>query len=1237
MKLKNVAIHGFKSFADRTVIAHASGITGVIGPNGSGKSNIIDAVRWVMGEQTAKQLRADDPTDIIFAGSQKRKALSMAEVTLTFTNDGKGCPPEFMHLPEVSIGRRIYRGGEREYFLNKEECRLKDITDFLLAIGVGPRSYCIIAQEKRDRIIQASPQDLREILEETAGITMFKVRRKDAEKRIAATHEKLNTLSELEQDLNRQCEELQIQVDRAREKMELSYAQRDKELALITNQFSFFAEIVENLRTDIRKAQTEVETITVESGSGEARLNELKAAQLDLVADVDRVKRDLLDRQVQQHKLRERVSNQRQMHEERKLLRQKTEKELADERGNLEREEERQKAVWSECELAERHAKAMDAEISAFEEQLSELDETLHVERARIEEKRSELGATNQLAASQRARAESSLEQVNRLGGQFGRLTEQRQERDEERRKLQSDRRDLDVALEALSSGLNQVAHERSALDRELATLEETLSDARGRRDEAKERYAEVTHELSALEKLLAAGEGLSDGAKALQSTLKSYLSGSVFDNVRFHRDDERVMEQAFPEVLQAGIVKGADTLMELLDASEEQQVSRISLLFRDLLAPLSEAEKQARAQILAMPGLRSPADRLERCELPELKSFFERVFLARDEWLMLSAKKCGHPSFLFASDRGASVRGSGELAFGQGKDDHLHEVLQRKRRAEFLVQEKNAAQDALAGSEGALMQASKRQQELANQRFQLDQRIGAEQAEATKLTSAIEANDYKISLAASAIAKLDAESAALEEERQGLQRAYQEIQAQLGNLETEAKTFAAELEYLEEAIQERRDRREEIVQQIGNRRQEARAATERMNLKRQNYEEIHIQIRRLQEKIDRDIASLGALSSALDNAESETQGIERNLVALDAEVRAFQAQVDELVNEEAEIDEEIRVIEGRLKSAREAHEIRKKHIFDKSVELARAEQALEGQLTEAREKFGLSTEQLFKRMDSEKGKGDPKERASLEKELKDINAKLATIGPVNERALEEFAEVSQRRDFLQGQVADIHASAEELTRAIAEIEETTKTRFLEIFTQVNTLFTQLFPTLFPGGHGELHMIDPNDLLNTGVEILVQLPGKRLQKMSAFSGGEKALTAISLIFSLLKTTPAPFCFLDEVDAPLDEANVGRFNDVVEMFSDEFQFTIITHNRRTMEILDQIYGISMVEPGVSKLVSVDLSELPGHLQKKKKEANAGLRAGAASSALAPEAASNVTPETPGLQDLPSATG
>ena len=1198
MKLKSIHISGFKSFADRVLIQYHDGITGVIGPNGSGKSNIIDAVRWVMGEQTAKSLRADDPTDIIFSGSQDRKPLSLAEVTLVFANDGLHCPAEFMHLPEISIGRRINRSGEREYLMNREPCRLKDIVDFLLSIGLGSKSYAIIQQDKRDRIIQASPEDLREILEETAGITMFKVRRKEAEKRLLSTQERMKNLAEIEGELVRQKESLSEQVEKASLKFQYSNELKEKEIELIKNHVGFYRSIATKVKKEVDNRSSEIQLASVEASEWEIAANELKSNQLELIQQIKSTENQLDDQKIALTKYEERRDNYKKRHEERINQKDKIKKELIDEQQNLKNEEEKQTSIMLEIEKLGTQLNKIDYEKESLEERLEELDENIQVERMRGDEIRSEIRAIDSSKNSLRARNESLLDTIGKYNTQIQKVMENHFSITASRGQIAADRKAIAESLSKVSLGLDEVVSNRNLLEIELEKVKQKHEQASKDRESIKQNHLEVSSKVNILKDLVESDSGLSDGTLALKEKLSSKVASFLFDAVSLHKEDENILEMHMPFLFQSAIIENTDDLIEIIDKVEENSIAKVNLLVKDLITALTSSEESDKKNILEISGIRCVGDRLENFKFPTAKRIFERIFICQDEWLLLKAKKIAgqNQHFIFITERGTISNGVQGISCGLLKEGASQGILQRRREYSESLDLKAKVQEQLANAEGLLYTLNENKKKIESRFNELASALEKEKVESLKLSNQLDNFDLQLRHIDENMSRFDEEKQRLNAEITEAKESFAKNQSQLDRLDAELNILQQNLNDFELEFSEKKETRDEVITQLQSKKSERAVISERQSNNRKYYDEMVYQLKRMQQKVDSFIRQIDELESLISTGENEFDNLNTEISHFQKQVKNLEEKLEYLVQEESETSEELRVYENKLKSQKDNAASKQKFINEKLLELARYETIIETALKDANEKFALTANDL-----PNEASGVQSIRNNLENRIKELQLAIHELGAVNERALEEYKDVTERLNFLITQKEDIDKSMQELYLSISEIEENTKLRFKEIFDKVNIEFQKIFPVLFPGGYGELHMLKEDDLLNTGVEILVRLPGKKMQNMSLFSGGEKALTAISLIFSLLKTTPAPFCFLDEVDAPLDEANVGRFNAVLEALSNEFQFVVITHNRRTMEVLDTIYGISMSEPGVSKLVSVDLSDVPPHLRKKQKTA------------------------------------
>lgn len=1216
MKLKSIQIHGFKSFADRVTINYHDGITGVIGPNGSGKSNVIDAVRWVMGEQTAKSLRADEPTDIIFAGSQSRKPLGMAEVTLTFLNDGRNCPPEFMHLPEVSITRRIYRDGEREYLLNKEPCRLKDIAHFLMTIGLGSRTYAIIQQERRDRIVQARPEDLRAILEETAGITVFKNQRKEAEKRLHSTTEQLEKLDAVESELGRQASHLEEQVEKARQKIEYSRTLRDSEIALLADNIAFHKAIALSVRSELATFNESSQRSTVDTAGFEAEAARLTSEKIEVTHQMQAVEDETDEKRLQLTKLTERRHNQHSMAAERAQQIQNLTTQIQAEREEQESLDARLRSAAELMESSTEDMERLDGDIETLASREDEASEEARAVQSRFEEMKSEARVLENRLEAGREQAEELLESIQTLRSR----ALERQSALETRRNACSDHdRAIEEALAsqgAEADALDSAEKRYGELNAQSAHLAEQRQAVNGRHEVKHRQLLEVDARLHSLKELAAEEQPKTQGNLPEQLTDGPDAVLPFFESFGLAETAEDALEQALPEWLGALATESMAKLQDGLDGSGLRDGPRRHFFVHEWHRPLSEEERAARDQILTVAGVTSAAQSLRKGHDHPLAHLFERVFICPDLRL---ATRCRNTSpsargFLFLLPGGAVFFGHGELRVGKSQDVRSEGVLKRRREAEVLAQQRDLLFGELKKLEHELQTLDEKLETIRAEAESLRENLSRQKEEAIRREAALAGLRLQRAHSAEAVRALEEECESLSTERSEREERYATLKARLDADAAACAELTARQADFEEAAHNGQEHLAEVRRLLADRRAEKQVLSERASNARRQYEEWGFQAERSRSKVERLHAEMQNVQTQARGTAESTAGLDEQIEQLEEETARGEARLADFQTRLMEFDERLHVLESRISAERQSLVQRERMVAEKQMTLARAEAILETQFKDAWERFSLS-ESDFTQTEAPANDNRPE----LESKIQKLKKRLEELGPINEAAMSEFEETKEKLAFLHAQRNDIQSSIDGLAASIAEVEERTKASFLETYKAVGTEFESLFPILFPGGEARLNLLDPENLLETGVEILVRLPGKRMQNMSLFSGGEKALTAISLIFALLKTSPAPFCYLDEVDAPLDEANVGRFNSVLEALSGEFQFVVITHNRRTMEVLDTIYGISMNEPGVSRLVSVDLSEVPERMQKKTRSSGSASgiqRAGAVTTSAAP---------------------
>jgi chromosome segregation protein len=1217
MHLKKIVISGFKSFADKITINFDRGITGIVGPNGSGKSNVIDAVRWVMGEQNAKNLRGEKATDIIFAGSERRKSLGMAEVSLVFdnTDDDAICPPEYRHEPEIVLTRRLYADGQREYMINRKSCRLKDIIGFFATTGLGGRSYSMIQQGQVDRILNAKPEDVREILEEAAGTTVYKKRKEEAEKKLVQTNLNLSRIDDILTEVQKHLETLETQVEKAKEFSEQSDKLKEEETSLLAHNFHHFSDqqrtIKEQHETDIAK---EAETL--------AQVANLESRHTELQGLLDEADPEV---QALQEKItisRERIaSGESTLKSAGERIEYGTKRlnaiaeELAEDDANLKVLEGQVEKSRSEVSTAETSAQELNEAIANFEYEVESANEAAQVYQSRMDEHTDEIRNVERLIESNKFRSEQLDKDLTRHQQEAAQEEERLTLLSEEIKSVEVDLRGAEERAGSTQAGLDLEIREKHDREAQVAQRYLQTKEANQQRDQLKEKYHAAKARYTSLAELEAGTTDVTGTLATLRQnepTLDRLTPGLLTDFIRFDTGAQELPPKAASALerwAERLVVPDLGKFNDLVRIANKHSISTLPVC---VLSHAEEVDKAAAERWSESTGA-EPLSRYLSLEgkaesLAGLTRILDRLYLLPA--LVVGDEELENlPSGVIVfTAQGVSFSDADEFVIG-GKG--AAGLLSRKTELEALAAKLKEYEGDLGRAQATIdhleYQINQDRQIVA----EIDAKLQQQNRGVLEVMSALQAvqqlYDRKqelIQASNQALAKNQAQIQKLTEEREALTTSRFSLNRELSSAKTELDTIEQDAEALLE-------RKEEVRRQHESKKLELARSGARAQALRDGFLNSKAQLELLQNKLSRRYDERHRLEQDITVARQEE---EQARAAIEQCIRdRDQLQEEFSVRREANagLIEETRVIDNRLRTLREVHSGLQRGLAERNVHLERLRMALAGVTEQAQEKYHLDLSTFEFTIDPDFN------HESRSRSVSRLRSKIESMGAVNMMALKEFEEKSERRDFITKQRDEVLSSIDLLKEAITEIEETSLRKFLEIFARINTEFGQLFPILFPTGEGKLELTNPENPMIGGVEIMCRLPGKSQKSMNLFSGGEKALTAMALIFALLRTKPTPYCFLDEVDAPLDEANVGRYNRVLEALSDQFQFIVITHNRRTMEVLDVLYGITMQEPGVSKVVGVDMQkDLPGHLRKAFKDDKAGATAGQPVVASAP---------------------
>ncbi len=1158
MRLTTIKLSGFKSFVDPTVLHLPTNMTGIVGPNGCGKSNIIDAIRWVMGESAASRLRGEALTDVIFSGSTGRKPVGSATVELIFDNSDGLVVGEFANFNEISVKRNASRDGQSQYYLNGARCRRRDITDLFLGTGLGARSYSIIEQGMISEIISAHPDELRGHLEEAAGISKYKERRKETESRIKATRENLERLNDVREEVEKQLEHLNRQARAAARWQDLKAEQTRREAELRGLHYRSLAAEIEEHAGAIKHAEVEIEGHVAAQRQVEAQLEAHREKHHTATEQLNKVQGEVYRVGGEIARVEQQIQHNRELGERLERARVETEKahgEL-DEHIRADRDQiETLKAALGDGEpkldqlnaaaaqtaeqmrTAESRLAEWQAHWDAYAKSSAEAGQAAEVERTRLDFlDRQSLETGRRLET---LRAEKSAADFDALNRGVEQLTG---EHDAHREKVDSftaqlgERRSAHDAIveseRANAAQLNEARTELQRLRGRLASLEALQHAALGQEKSAANDWLLQQLGIDKPQRLAETIEVDGGWDNAVETVLAGLLEGAVVEAPLDHASG-------------LADLRGADLALIAAAAGGEAPAGTLAALVRGpavivgMLAQVHTAASLDEARSIAL-GL-AP---------------HQSVITAGGEW--------------FGSGL-ARVRRGGAQAGMLAREREIHTLKAQidtlQARVEVLGREIDEFKTRKAEAERARDDA---QREL----YVVHRRVA-------ELAGQLQSHRGKIETAQARLARIDSESGELEAQLAAGQAQTREARARLeqavtrmGDLEQQRQRLDAERRSLLEAREEARANAREAGEAAHLHALGIESKRSAVTSLEQALLRMHGQLAQLESRKGEIAQQLAAGSNPLGELEAERQTYLNQRLLVDRQLVDARRALEEHDTEFRGYEQERHRIEHMLGQKREA--MSEQRLVHQGLKL-RAQQ-----LHEAIMAAGHELEAVLAALPAGT---DP---AEWQEQLATLEQKIRRLEPVNLAAISEYEEQSQRKNYLDAQLTDLNTALETLESAIRKIDHETRQRFKETFDRVNAGLQELFPRLFGGGHAYLELTGDN-LLDSGVSIMARPPGKRVSNITLLSGGEKALSAVALVFSIFRLNPAPFCLLDEVDAPLDEANIGRFSQLVTEMSERVQFLFVTHNKGTMEAAQQLCGVTMREPGVSRLVQVDLAE------------------------------------------------
>ena len=1184
MRLKKLEIYGFKSFADRVEMSFDVGITGVVGPNGSGKSNISDAVRWVLGEQSAKTLRGGKMEDVIFGGTEKRKKLAWCEVILTFDNEDRALPIDFY---EVAVMRRVYRNGDSEYMINRNGCRLRDIVDLFRDTGIGKEGYSLIGQGRIDEILSVKSEERRQVFEEAAGIVKFKTRKNEAEKRLENTSANLARVQDIISELEARLEPLKAQSASAREYLQL----RDELKGLELNVFLLRSERYEARIKELREtlealneavAQSEARE-TQETGSREKtqeELNELEQQAAGTRELVQKLIQEVEAREGAAGVLRERIAAaEREKNRILSLLADAGEGEdgmkqrITDTRLRLESETQ-------EAEEAKFRLTAMEDALTALNDELVRREQAAEQLKAQMIDAINRLSDVKSERSRLRAMEDALTNRLNSLAGEDETGGEQLIHLEED--------------AQLAETGLNEARTEKEKLDKQLQETQQALSLSSSEADKlasehrsALSRRQETASRLKVLEEMQRDYEGYQHSVKQVLMQAKrlpsSGVHGVVANLIQVPRELERAIDMVLGAALQNIVVDREEDAKRMIDYLRNNRLGRATFLPLTSVRgrTLSRDEREA-LKLDGCVGLASELITFDPKYQGIVDSLLGRTVVARDLDSGIRIQRAGRHAFRLVTLEGDVMHSGGSMT-GGSVQSRVTSLLSREREIAEHRERMTTLDETLANLNESIRKTEEKRAALKQVRSDLFDKVheqeiacAREEAHLASAREALEAQKDRLSRSQS---EADRMRSQLDDVRSAIERLQ-------GRQEGEEKTEAnhqAEIRRLNGEITELRD---ELAQ------------------KRKVVTDEHI-VQAARER------GLTALTADLQRMTGEHQDLARQKEDNEAALKAVE---ETIFSDQAQLKEETDLLSdcrGQLAEARLSFEKIDRSRTGAQQQLKAIAESLdrlrsdldsfverqhkaEMQLSRVEAEFKQMTDRIWEDYEltyagAQEFREEGFKLTESERRISDIRQRIRSLGSVNVGAVDEYRQTLERFEELSAQRDDLTKAQVDLSSIIEDLMKKMEVQFRTQFDALNRNFQETFVNLFGGGRAELQLSDPKDVLNCSIEVVAQPPGKKLQMLSLLSGGERALTAIAILFAMLKLKPTPFCFLDEIEAALDDANIDNFAEYLRTYSRNTQFVVVTHRKGTMERCDALYGVAMEEKGISKMVSVKMSE------------------------------------------------
>lgn len=1181
MYLKSIEIHGFKSFANKILFQFHNGITGIVGPNGSGKSNVADAVRWVLGEQRAKQLRGASMQDVIFSGTEARKPLGYASVSITLDNADHQLPVSY---DEVTVTRRVYRSGESEYLLNGTQVRLKDINELFYDTGIGKEGYSIIGQGQIEKILSGKPEERRELFDEAAGIVKFKRRKATAQKKLEEEKQNLVRVNDILSELTRQLGPMERQAETAK-----IYLKKKEELKKYD---------VNLFLTEVVRMKQELQTLEEKYGTADAQMQETR-----LTYEKAKVDYEVLEQEMEE--LEQRLQEQRDSAARAKMQKQQMESQIAlmkeqinTARANDEHFRARVETIGKELEERAGQKESAEEEmqtlhgklngISAKERQAAEALQKVQNEIAelttRIETGKNEIIRILNGRASVKAkfqRYDTMMEQTNirksQLAQQVLQMKSEEAVQEEQIAGVQAEYQEITERIQALS----EKSEETGA---RLTEIQQRLTGANQRIEKEQVEYHREASRLESLRNIAERYDGYGNSIRRIMEQKERVpgILGVVADLIKTGKVYETAIETALGGSIQNIVTDSEETAKQMIAFLKNNRYGRATFL---PLTGISARGGFGNAQALKEPGVVGLASNLVQADLKyaDLVEYLLGKTLVADtiDHAIAIARKYRH-SLRIVTLEGELLSPGGSMTGGAFKN--TSNLLGRRREIEELqkqVQERHASLQRLQQEvDECRTKRNRLRDEIVVQKDEMQEEYLKQNTARMKLQELTGKKEQ----ATSGYARLKREAKEIEAQIRDIRAGKEAEQEELQRSEATEKETEQEVEKCQQILEEKRREEQQVLAVSEDIHLKLAGIRQQESFVRQNIERIVSEMEKLEEEQENIRSGITETANGIKQKLQDISEIEKNVEVADAESNRMEQAIVSLSGEREQKNKKHRQFFEHREELSERMNLLDRECFRLNSQKEKMEEQRDSQINYMWEEYGLTyTAALELREDMNL---TPME---LKKQISELKAGIKGLGNVNVNAIEDYRELSERHTFLSTQHEDLVKSEAALLKIIEELDEGMRVQFREQFARIQVEFNKAFKELFGGGKGTLELVEDEDILEAGIRIIAQPPGKKLQNMMQLSGGEKALTAIALLFAIQNLKPSPFCLLDEIEAALDESNVDRYAGYLHKLTKHTQFIIITHRRGTMAAADRLYGITMQEKGVSALVSVNLIE------------------------------------------------